>query len=153
MKKVIALISISLFCLYACNNEEKQENKEDNNDVNTVRYFIQSALNGDYQKARTYMIKDSANEEWMQQAERVAASLSPEEKKGYAGASIITYNIDRINDTATIVIYANSYKKNMDTLRVLKKGDQWLVDLKYLFTHDRDSLWTKPLQAKDSAGK
>jgi hypothetical protein len=36
-----------------------------------------------------------------------------------------------------------------DTLKVVKKKGQWLVDFKYLFEHDADSLAVKPL-LKDS---
>ena len=45
----------------------------------------------------------------------------------------------------TIIIYSNSYKNDHDTLKVLKVSNQWLVDLKYLFEHDADTLTVKPL--------
>jgi hypothetical protein len=33
--------------------------------------------------------------------------------------------------------------KDRDTLRVFKINQQWLVDLKYIFEHDRDTLYNK----------
>lgn len=149
MKKLLFFITVFTASLYACNNAGKVESE---NDVDAARNFIKAALNGDYDKAATYMIKDSANEEWMRQVKRVP--ISPENKKGLAEASIIIRKRIELNDTATIVIYANSFKNNDDTLRVIKKGEQWLVDFDYLFTHDRDSLWkTAPVIINDSVLK
>jgi hypothetical protein len=147
MKKTIPVIPFLLLLISACNNDRTISDKSEN-DVDAARYFIQAALNGNYEKASTYMLKDSANEEWMRQVERVP--ISPEDKKGLASASILIHEIKKINDTATIVIYSNSFKNNWDTLRVLKQKDQWLVDFNYLFTHDNDSIWAKKPEIKDS---
>ena len=76
--------------------------------------------------------------------------ISPDEKNGLAAASIIIHEIKKINDTATIVIYSNSFKNNRDTLRVLKKKiNGWLISIIF-FTHDNDSIWAKPTVIKDS---
>ena len=115
--------------------------------MDASRNFIQSALNGDYRKARTYMLEDTANLERMNAVERV--NLSPEEKKGLAEATINIHNVNKLNDSATVVIYSNSYKNNWDTLKVVRVNGQWLVDFDYLFTHDSDSLGI-PQVLKDS---
>lgn len=146
MKKLVPLFSLLLLCLGACNNADRQNTGESENDVDAARNFIQSALAGDYEKARTYMLTDSTNQERMNAVERV--NLSPEEKKGLAGASINIHDVSRpVKDSVTIVIYSNSFKNNRDTLKVLKQNGKWLVDFDYLFTHDTDSL------AMPSAGR
>jgi hypothetical protein len=137
MKKIFYLSSFLLFCFSACKNGDKQ-NPASENDVDAVRNFIQAALEGNYGKAKTYMIPDSISMERMNNIERV--NLSAEEKKGLAAASIIVHNITRVNDSTTVVIYSNSFKNNHDTLRALRVKGNWLVDFNYLFDHDRDTL-------------
>jgi hypothetical protein len=146
MKKILYLSSFLLCCLYACKNEDKKEPASEN-DVDAVRNFIQAALEGNYEKAKTFMVADSISLERMSNIERV--NLSADEKKGLAGASINVHNIDRENDSTTVVIYSNSFKNNWDTLRAVKLKGQWLVDFNYLFDHDSDTLMNK----KDSLSK
>jgi hypothetical protein len=55
-----------------------------------------------------------------------------------------------VNDSTTVVIFSNSYKNDHDTLKVLKKNNQWLVDFKYLFEHDNDSLFKAAAIKKDT---
>ena len=135
MKKILLPV-IATLLLAACNNSDKNEASE--NDIDAARNFIQAALKSDYQKARSFMLPDSANQESMSLVERV--HLSPEEKKGLAAATINIHGVNRVDTATTIVIFSNSFKNNQDTLRVKKVNGQWLVDLNYLFTHDRDSV-------------
>jgi hypothetical protein len=143
MKHILSL-SLLLLSFCACNNSDKQANSE--NDVDAARNFIQAALNGDYQKARIYMLPDSVNQERMNLIERV--TLSPEEKKGLAEASINIHKVDPVNDSTTIVVYSNSFKNNRDTLKVVRQHGDWLVDFNYLFDHDPDSLSMAPPMLK-----
>jgi hypothetical protein len=145
MKKIVYLTSFLLFCLSACNEDKKEPASE--NDVDAVRNFIQAALEGNYEKAKTFMLADSISMERMSNIERV--NLSPEEKKGLAAASINVHNITRVNDSTTIIIYSNSFKNNWDTLRAVKLKNNWLVDFNYLFDHDNDILMNR----KDSLAK
>ena len=138
MKKILYLSSFLFFCLGACKNEDKKETPASENDVDAVRNFIQAALEGNYEKAKTFMLSDSINLERMNAIERV--NLSLEEKKGLAAASINVHNITRENDSTTIVIYSNSFWNNWDTLKAVKWKGEWLVDFNYLFDHDSDTL-------------
>ena len=94
------------------------------------------------------MIRDSVNKEQMNAIERV--NLSADEKRGLAAASINIHNVNRLNDSTTIVIYSNSFKNNWDTLRAVKKNDEWLVDFNYLFNHDMDTLTNPSINKPDS---
>jgi hypothetical protein len=140
MKKILTISSFLLFCLYGCTNEDK-EPAEPESDVNVVTNFIQSALYGDYKKAKTYMVPDSINQERMNMIERV--NLLPDEKKGLATASINIHNVSRVNDSTTVVIYSNSFKNNWDTLKAVRQKGKWLVDFNYLFDHESDTLMNK----------
>jgi hypothetical protein len=48
-----------------------------------------------------------------------------------------------VKDSVAVVIYKNSYMNNLDTLRLLHLDNKWLVDLKFLYEHDYDTLMQK----------
>ena len=147
MKKIFYFFSF-LLCFGACNNGNNETPKAEN-DVDAIRNFIQFALYGEYEKAKAYMLRDSINKEQMNAIERV--NLSPEEKRGLATASIIIHNVNRLNDSTTIVIYSNSFKNNRDTLRAVRQNGEWLVDFNYLFNHDMDTLTNSSVNQPDSS--
>lgn len=141
MKKIAYISSFLLFSFAACNNDKPAEETMAESDLDAVRNFVQAALVGDYDKAKTFMIADSINLDRMKMIE--SANLSPDEKKGLAQSSINIHNVNRVSDSMTIVIYSNSFKNNWDTLRAIRKKEQWLVDFNYLFEHDSDTLTNK----------
>jgi len=135
-KLFTGFLFLQFFC--ACNNEEKTATSE--NDVDAARNFIQSALEGDYDKARTYIIADTTNIQYLDAFERNFKNrMSPEDKKCYRNASINIHKVREEDDSTTIVNYSNSYIKKNDSLKVSKLNGQWLIDLKYSFTA-KDSL-------------
>lgn len=146
MKKISYITSLLLLCL-AC-NDDKKEGAGEQTDINVITNFIQAALKGNYDEAKTYMIPDSMSLSRMNNIARV--NLSSEEKKGLAGANINIHNVTRVNDSTTIVIYSNSFKNNRDTLRVMKMQGKWLVDFNYLFDHDLDTLMNPRVNKPDS---
>ena len=140
MKKIFYFSSFLLFCLAACNNGEKKEDVAED-DINAARYFIKAALEGDFDKARTYLVNDSLNREDIDISERLYKErMKPEDKTKYKGASIIVHEVKRLNDSTTIVYYSNTYRNQKDSLKVLKLEGKWLVDFKYIFKYQPDSL-------------
>lgn len=135
--KFISLLCICIIFFTGCENNDRSANSDGQNDIDAARDFIRASLDGNFRKARMYMLSDSLNEERMHAIERV--NLSPDEKKGLAAASINIHRVLPINDTATVVIYSNSFKNNWDTLRVIRESGKWLVDFNYLFDHDSDT--------------
>jgi type IV secretory pathway component VirB8 len=129
-KLLTGFLFLQFFC--ACNNEESITTSE--NDVDGARNFIQSALEGDYNKARAYIIGDTTNIQYLDAFERNFKNrMSPEDKKGYRTASINIHKVREIDESTTIVIYSNSYMKKNDSLKVSRLNGEWLIDLKYSF--------------------
>jgi hypothetical protein len=137
--KSIALISSFLFLLVSCNNSDKEAEIKSDNDMDAARNFLEAALKGDYKHASVYMLQDSANQEYLNVSDRGYQRLSPDEKAKLKAASLRFFDTKQVNDSTTITVFANSYKNDMDTLRVVRANGQWLVDLKYLFEHDMDT--------------
>lgn len=97
------------------------------------RGFIEASLDGNYVKAEKYILPDSTNQQYLETLQNFNQNRSQEEREGYSNASIIVDSLVEENDTTTILYYYNSYKKEPSRIKVVKTGDEWLVDFKYSF--------------------
>ena len=130
-----------LLFLGACNSNDKTAAPTSENDVDAARNFIDAALNGHYDEARTLVVPDSVNNAWIDIFKRAYQErMSQSDKAGYRAASINIHGVRTLNDTATVITYSNSYKKKDDSLKVVRRNGQWLVDLAYSFSSPTDSL-------------
>jgi type IV secretory pathway component VirB8 len=139
---------VLLLLFYSCNNKDTKTPAKSENDIDAAREFIRSALDGKFEQAKTYLLKDSSNMQYMDVAERSYEKIDPDTKNGYRSSSINIHNVTPVNDSTTIVIFSNSLKNDKDTLRIIKTNGQWLVDLKYLYEHSMDT--TRIINNKDS---
>jgi type IV secretory pathway component VirB8 len=141
MKSILlfAFLILQLF-FWGCNNSDQTTPAKSENDIDAARNFIQSALAGDYKKAKTYLLNDSLNQQYIDAFERnYNQRMSAEDKMGYREASINIHLVKPLNDSTTIVNYSNSFKNKNDSLKVVRISGQWLVDLKYSFYQQPDS--------------
>lgn len=124
----------------ACSGGGKEPVSSENN-IDAARNFIRAALDGKFDDARKYMLADSVNTNYMDVAERSYQRADQAIKDGYRSSSINIHEVkEPVKDSVTIVIYSNSFRNDPDTLRVVRANGQWLVDLKYLYEHDADTL-------------
>ena len=149
MKRNTYFFLFLFFIVASCNNND-QQNKKAEDDLDAARSFIDAALKGDFNKAKDYSVKDSINLQFLDVRERIYNKMDGKEKEEYRNASIHVFDVKKINDSTSVVIYANSFKNDKDTLKILKQSGQWLVDVKYLWQHDEDSIFKKPAIQKDS---
>jgi hypothetical protein len=136
-----------LFLLFfaACKSDDKKADSKSSNSIDAARNFIRAALDGKYREAKDYLLQDSVNLNWMDAAERSYLKADQHTKDGYMASSINMHSVVPVNDSTTIIIYSNSFKNDHDTLKVVKINGNWLVDLKYLFDHDMDTILKKPV--------
>jgi hypothetical protein len=115
--------------LTACTNNGKYTKAEDAQDAG--REFIRASLDGDLNKAKFYLLKDSANlyllEKWKTD---LYDKLKSEERRSYREASILPVRIANENDSTVIYVFTNSYKKDTTSIRIIRQNKEWLVDLK-----------------------
>lgn len=138
MKKTILSGYILLLAgLLACKNAEEVKSE---NAIDAARNFIQSALNGEFDKAAKYMVDDSLNRQDLHLMERLSKNLTKEEKEKYKEASIRIHETRTVNDSAAVIYYSNSFRNKKDSLKVVNQNGQWLVDFKYIFKQGIDSL-------------
>ncbi|MGC4038862.1 MAG: hypothetical protein QM764_23090 [Chitinophagaceae bacterium] len=152
MKQYLLITTTSFLLLFvaACKNSSDEGQPKSENDIDAARNFIRSALDGKFSEAKTFLLSDSSNNQFFDVYERGYQRVDADTKRSYHEATINIHNVNNLNDSTTIVIFSNSFKNDRDTLRVIKKNNQWLVDLKYLFNHDMDSLNAPPPIGKDT---
>ncbi len=125
----------------ACNNSSEEPQVKPENGMDAASKFLRAALDGDYKKARTYLVNDSTNNQMIDIYEKdYNNSLPPEDKKAYKTASIrFLKETHEVNDSTTIVHYSNSYKNRPDSLKIVKLNGQWFIDLNFTF-QPKDSI-------------
>ena len=140
MKSILKYIFSLSVLLAACNGSGKQADEaKSDNDMDAARNFLEEALKGDFSAASGYMLRDSTNAGYLNIAERIYKGKPPGEKDSLKSATLRFYDTRQVNDSTTITVFANSYKNKKDTLKIVRRSGQWLVDLKYLFEHDMDT--------------
>jgi hypothetical protein len=144
MIRIPRLLLFLFFLLQACGHDNRSASRSEN-DIDAARNFIRAALDGKFDLARTFLLPDSVNTNWMDVAERSYEKADADTKNGYRSSSIIIHRVSPVNDSTTVIIYSNSFKNDHDTLRIMKQHGQWLVDLKYLYEHDMDTLPAKKI--------
>ena len=126
----------SLLLLAACNGAQSYKKAEDAQDAG--REFIRASLDGDYEKASYYLYSDTTNQMLLNKWKKDYAGMGHEEQKKYKDADILPINIQTVNDSVTSYTYANSYKKDTTTIRVIKFKGDWVVDLKAILKGNKE---------------
>ena len=126
INKITALL-IALLAI-ACGDEKlvKAENAQD-----AGRQFIRASLDGDYRKAKFFLLKDDDNLRLFEKYHNDYQHLPGNEKRQYRDANIRPLSITPVNDSLTKYTYQHSSNlKDTFTLSVVRINGEWLVDLK-----------------------
>ena len=127
MYKIFLAAIIGL--LISCQDESSYTPATDPEEAGTQ--FIRASLDGNYAKARFYLLKDSTNLLLIKQQQINYEQLSAERKRDSRDASIRPLEIKRENDSITFYkYYHTSNTKDTTTIRIIKENGEWLVDLK-----------------------
>lgn len=128
MKKIIY---IALMASFAACGEGKHALVPAENDLDAGREFVRAALDGDFEKANFFLLKDSTNELLIKQQEQNYRNQPAGVRSEYKEASIRIIERKTLDDsTSTFRYYQSANSKDTTTLRIVKKEGQWLVDLK-----------------------
>lgn len=140
MKRTLIALA-GLLVVASCEDADRTKSGEPENDTNAAREFIRAALDGNYDKARTFLVNDSLNQQDLSASERLYNErMTKEEKEKYRGAAVHIHERKVLDSATSIIYFSNSYRNQKDSLKVVKTGDKWLVDFKYIFKHKPDSL-------------
>ena len=127
MYKIFFTAIVVLFV--SCKDESTYTPATDPEEAGTQ--FIRASLDGNYAKARFYLLKDSTNLLLIRQQQINYEQLSPERKRDNREASIRPIEIKNENDSITFYkYYHTSNTRDTTTIRIIKQKGEWLVDLK-----------------------
>jgi len=128
MKKLIA--SLCILAALSCNSTSGGYKKaEDAQDAGTQ--FIRASLDGDYDKAAFYLLKDTTNLLLFDKQQANYKQMSSKQKDSQKAATIRPVAISNENDSTTLYkYYQTSNPTDTTTLRIVRRQDTWLVDLK-----------------------
>ncbi len=141
MKKMLFTLLAAVALLAGCTNADKGPTVTAEDDIDAAREFVRASLDGNFDRARQFMVQDSAGIQLMDNVERrYKEHSSPEEKQQYHNAEIKIFQVQHLDSLTSSIAYFNTYTNKKDTLRVIKEGEKWLVDFKYLLKPQTDSL-------------
>jgi hypothetical protein len=159
MRKIMSLNSFFIRCIQlaiivvfaaGCTSTENKNITEGSSDIDVGRKFVRAALDGKFDQAQRFLLSDTLNLNYLEVAGRSYDKLSNADKENYKGASILIHESKSLNDSTSLLIFSNSFKNDQDTLRVVRKDNQWKVDLSYLYLHENGPTQQLPEQKKDS---
>ena len=133
MKKAAIVACTILFLLTGCNSGG---NVDKTDPLESGRGFIDASLKGDYTKAGEYILKDSTNEQYLNGLRDFNKNSTPIEREGYREANIIIDSSVAQSDSVNIIYFSNTFKKEPQKIKMVKKGPDWLVDFKYSFNEN-----------------
>ena len=125
MKNLLACLTLLLI---SCGGKQQDYRKAEDA-LDAGREFINSRLEGDYSKAAFYLLTDEKNTGLLNEMEKAYREKGREGRQQLRTASINISEIKELNDSITFIYYHNSFDKLADTLQVIKRNDNWLVDL------------------------
>ena len=120
--------SCFLVFIFSCNAGKTFNKAEDAQDAG--RQFIRASLDGDYEKARFYLLNDSVNLLLISKWQEGFDHLDRETRQQYREANILPISIRAINDSVTTYSYSNSFRKDTTTVHIVRINGEWFVDLK-----------------------
>lgn len=133
MKKAAIVACTILFLLTGC---KSGGNVDKTDPLESGRGFIDASLKGDYTKAGEYILKDSTNEQYLNGLRDFNKNSTPIEREGYREANIIIDSSVAQSDSVNIIYFSNTFKKEPQKIKMVKKGTDWLVDFKYSFNEN-----------------
>lgn len=129
------ILSSTILLFVACSNHRTFRKAEDAQDAG--REFIRASLDGDYEKAQFYLWADTTNQMLLNKWKKDYDQMDPGQQQHYKDADIMPISIVNKNDSVTIYTYANSYKKDTTTVKIVRVDGEWLVDLKEILNNNK----------------
>lgn len=128
MIKQLLYAAVPAILLFSCTGNGNYQKAEDAQDAG--REFIRATLDGNYDKAKFYLLKNEDNLMLLDRWNAMYKSYSQDTIKEFKEASIRAISVESLNDSITKYTYSNSFTKDTMAIKIVRVGGEWLVDLK-----------------------
>lgn len=128
MIKRILSFCLVIAIIAACNTDTSYQKAADAEEAGTQ--FIRALLDGNYEKARFFMLKDDDNQMVLDRWKTEYYKYSTDTVIAFKNASIRPITIEALNDSTSRYTYTNSFTNDTTSLQVVRVNNEWLVDLK-----------------------
>lgn len=129
MIKVFSFLLVVMLVV-ACNSNDKTPD----NALDTGRAFIRASLDGDFDIATTFLLKDTANAQLFDSYKIFYKKLPEKEKDGYKQSSYNIIKYEDVSDSVKLIQYSNTFMNKPMDLKIVRPGNTWLVDFKYSYS-------------------
>ena len=129
--KGLSAVLITLCLLLSCSGGKE---KYPDTALDAGRSFIRASLDGDFDKARTYILTNNENAGYFDSFRRYYERLPAQQKENYRKASYEINKITEVNDSATLINYSNSYMNKPIDILVVRKEGKWMIDFRYTYS-------------------
>ncbi len=128
---MIDKISLFLFSILVISCGSNADLKKADDAQTAGREFIRASLDGDFDRARFFMLKDDDNNFVLNKMQTNYQRMSVDAKRLYREANIRPVSIVEVDSTLTKYTYFHtSNSKDTVTLKIVKVNGEWLVDAK-----------------------
>lgn len=117
--------------LWHCSPSDQSEIAD--NPLDGGRYFIENCMQGNFKKAKFYVVEDAENLALFEKMASNYFGLDKEGRQQIRLASIQINEISTIDSSSSILNYQNSFDKQVRKLKIIKTPKGWKVDLKYTY--------------------
>jgi hypothetical protein len=122
------LYPAAMALLLSCNNHATYQKAEDAEEAGTE--FIRASLNGDYEKAKFFLLKTEENMMLLDRWKSIYSKYPNDTVRAFKDAAIRPIKIEALNDSTSLYTYSNSFTKDTTALKIVRVSGEWLVDLK-----------------------
>jgi len=129
VQKLKYLFLALLFC--QCTPSDQYEIAD--NPLDGGRYFIENCMQGNFKKAKFYVLEDAENLALFEKMATNYFALDKEGRQQIRLASIQINEISPVDSTITIMNYQNSFDNKVHKLKIMETPKGWKVDLKYTY--------------------
>lgn len=119
-------------CIFSCNTPEGFKEPED--PIDAGREFVRAVLDGDYEKANLYLLKDPEDQELFKRYQSYMKKTPKNEMLQLKSSSIVINKVETVSDSVTLINYSNSYTMKPTDLKIVRQDKSWKVDFSYTFS-------------------
>jgi len=129
LKTVFLFGLITLFFACGDSNIEKADNALDGG-----RYFLEHCNQGDFNKAKNYLLDNPDNQNYFKAISTKYFALDKEGRQELRQASLQINELQALDSNQTVINYQSSMDKIPHQIKVINTPTGWKVDLKYTYS-------------------